>query len=385
MANSSRRARHKRAAWASLAQVGPQTWRIRYWAEGPDGYKRRSKTIRNATRKDAERVRSELMLAHGDDAPCPTVGEVWQRWHLPALERRVEDGDLSPQTLRQYASGWNRHAAPRWASVPCDQVRPLQVQQWLDALGRSEAESAMTVLKPLLDYAVRYGEVPTNPFRERYVMPGRSTVRRRDAGVWTLPELGEVWRDVALRRWWEAAFLLAGFGGLRVGESLGVRSEDVSVADAGGQAVTLVEVRRQVANRGPVTDVLKNSQSRRVVAIPGRAGARLAAIAGVAEGGWLTGDGLGGPSSQKRLSLAWSDAMSGSALSHPFHNLRNSWQTNMRWTLRLPPWLIEPMMGHVGGGVTERHYDRPQAEMFAEAVASAYAEHPFDAGWTWAI
>ena len=61
--------RKKRAAWASLAQVGPQTWRLRYWAEGPDGYKRRSKTIRNATRKDAERVRSELMLAHGDDAP----------------------------------------------------------------------------------------------------------------------------------------------------------------------------------------------------------------------------------------------------------------------------------------------------------------------------
>ena len=68
---------------------------------------------------------------------------------------------------------------------------------------------------------------------------------------------------------------------------------------------------------------------------------------------------------------------------HIFQNLRNSWQTNCRWTLGMPPWLVEPLMGHVGAGVTGQHYDRPQVLMFAETVARAYAEHPYDKGWDW--
>ena len=42
------------------------------------------------------------------------------------------------------------------------------------------------------------------------------------------------------------------------------------------------------------------------------------------------------------------------------------------------------LMGHSGGTVTARHYDRPAGEMFAESVADAYHECPYDAGWDWA-
>lgn len=45
--------RKKRSAWASIAQVDASTYRIRYWATAPDGYRRRSKTVRG-TRLDAE-------------------------------------------------------------------------------------------------------------------------------------------------------------------------------------------------------------------------------------------------------------------------------------------------------------------------------------------
>lgn len=375
------RRKSKRSAWGALTQVDSSTWRIRYWSTGPDGYRRRSRTVRG-TRRDAERVRAELMLAHSEDAPCPTVGEVWERWALPAYERRVADGEMSAQTLAVYRSAWACHVSPRWRDVPCDAVRPLHVQQWLDGMGRSEAVAAVRLLRPMLDYAVRYGVIDTNPFRERYVMPSRATVSARDAGVWTLPELGEVWRAV-MGSPVEPAFLLAGFGGLRVGEALGVRGSDVTTLDVGSQRVALVRVERQVLNLGgKVTDALKNAQSRRTVAVPGRAGARIVRLAEA--GGYLSDDGVGGVIDQKRLRRMWDAAPLPDGLRHPFRNLRNSWQTNMRWSLRLPPWLIEPMMGHVGEGVTGRHYDRPQAEMFAEAVADAYAAEPFDAGWVWA-
>jgi hypothetical protein len=124
------RRKSKRSAWASITEVrAGECYRIRYWSAGPDGYRRRSCTIRG-TRKQAEQRRAELMLAHSDDAPCPTVGEVWERWYLPATVRRVDDGDLSEHTLMQTRSTWNRHVSPRWESVPCDAVRPLHIQQW---------------------------------------------------------------------------------------------------------------------------------------------------------------------------------------------------------------------------------------------------------------
>ncbi len=371
--------RKKRAAWGALTQVDAGTWRIRYWSSGPDGYRRRSKTVRG-TRLDAERARSELMLEHSEDAPCPTVGEVWERWMLPDLERRVDSGDVARSTLDQYRWGWQRHVEPVWSHVQCDAVRPLAVQQWLYGITATAAKQGLLLLRMALDYAVRYELVGHNPCRERYVMPSKSTVSERDKGVWTLDELGEVWR-VAHGTWWESAFLLCAFGGLRVGEALGVRSEDVGAATVDGVRLALVRVERQAAPSG-VTDVLKTPQSRRTVAIPGRAGQRLLELAASAPD-YLSGDGLGGASTRYRLRKAWERCSLPDRLRHPFRNLRNSWQTNMRWTMRVPPFLIEPMMGHRLQGVTGQHYDRPDAEMFAEAVAEAYRARPFDAGWTW--
>ena len=49
----------------------------------------------------------------------------------------------------------------------------------------------------------------------------------------------------------------------------------------------------------------------------------------------------------------------------------------------IPPWLLEPMIGHAGKGVTGMFYDRPSGDMFASAVAEAYAKNPFDEGWDW--
>ena len=372
------RSRRRRSAWGSLTQVDSTTWRLRYWATERDGqYKRRSCTVRG-TRRDAERKRAELMLEHSEDAPCPTVGEVWEQWHLPALERRVEDGALSAQTLQQYLSGWRRHVAPRWEDVQCDAVRPLDVQQWLSTLSSNQARGSLDVMRPLMDYAVRYGFLASNPMRERYVMPSRSSARTMDRAVWTLAELGEVWRSVR-GQWFEAAFLLAAFGGLRVGESLGVRSEDVAECEG----CALVDVRRQVTNRAAgVTERLKNRQSRRTIAVPGRAGVALLRIAGSCDG-YLSGDGIGGNSSQDRLSRSWADAVP-PELFHPFRNLRNSWETNARWSLGLDSWSIEVMLGHSAPGVTGRYYDRPQPEMIAAAVADAYMSHPFDVKWDWA-
>ncbi len=366
----------KRSAWASITQVDGSTWRIRYWAEGADGYKRRSKTVRG-TRKQAEAVRAQLMLEHGDDAPCPTVAQAWERWCVPEMEQRIAAGDLTAHSLRMYGSAWRNHVAPTWADVPLDAVRPLKVQQWISGLGASQARYATLALSKVMDYAVRYEYVAHNPMREKYLMPSKQTIQRADTGVWTLGELGDAWARVR-GEWFEPAFLLAAFGSCRVGESLGPMAGEVELRHVDEVPVTLVPIVRQVNNAGEVTDSLKTEQSRRTVVMAGKAALRLADIAASTPADWfLTNDGMGMPQPQRRLGKAWREM----EMAHPFRNLRNSWQTNCRWELGMPPWLLEPMMGHAGRDVTGRHYDRPQADVFADAIAKAYAEHPYDLNW----
>lgn len=368
--------RAKRSAWASIAQVDSDRWRIRYWAEGPDGYRRRSKTIRG-TRKQAEQARAQLMLEHGEDAPCPTVRQAWERWALPDLERMVADGDLAPLTLRMHEKEWRLRIEPRWGDVPCDEVRPLAIQQHLLTMGYSQAQMFASTMSRILDYAVRYELIDHNPMRERYVMPSKSTVERLDRGVWKLGELGGVWARVR-GLWWEPAFLLAAFGGCRLGESLSPRAGDVEPRDVGGVPVALVPITGQVPPSGTTIVRPKTEGSVRTVVLVGRPALRLRELAAALPPDWfLTHDGAGGVQRQSRMKDAWRAA----GMEHPFRNLRNSWQTWMRWELRVPPHLIEPMMGHKLPGVTGAHYDRPTADSFVEVVVDAYRAAPFDEGW----
>lgn len=376
-------ARRMRAAWGSVAEVSPGVWRIRYWGKDPatGEYRRRSRTVRG-TRVDAERARASLMLEHSDEAPCPTVGEVWETRVLPDLEQRVADGDVSASTVQQYRNWWGKHVEPRWGSVACDSVRPLEVQQWLSGLTRSQASNAMLVAKKAMDYAVRFGWAPTNPMRENYLMPARSTVSARDKGVWTLSELGGVWRRVR-GSWMEPAFILSAFGGCRVGEAMAPRARDVVLREVDGVPVAVVSVTAQVEHHGRRLDTrMKTSDSARVAVVAGRAALVLAAIAASLPPDWpLTNDGMGGIVSQSRLGDGWRRL----GMEHPFRNLRNGWQTWMRWELRVAPHFIEPMMGHRLKGTTGAYYDRPQADVFCEVMADAYRRHPYDASWDWAV
>ena len=83
----------------------------------------------------------------------------------------------------------------------------------------------------------------------------------------------------------------------------------------------------------------------------------------------LTHDGAGGWQPQARLNRSWHGA-------HPFRNLRNAWQTWMRYDLRAPRWLTEKLMGHAAGDVSDMYYDRPDAARLGEMMADLYRDRP---------
>lgn len=159
-----------------------------------------------------------------------------------------------------------------------------------------------------------------------------------------------------------------------MGESLGVRCDEMKAVEANGMTVAVAPITRQVDRSGRVSDTLKTSGSERVVAIPEPWSLDVIKAARKGQpGGWLTPDGVGGPLSQATFNASWRRVLKASGVpSIPLRNLRNSWRTIGRWELGIPEDLLEKMMGHAGKGVSEIHYDRPRAEYFADVVSRAW-------------
>lgn len=149
--------------------------------------------------------------------------------------------------------------------------------------------------------------------------------------------------------------------------------------------IAFVRIERQIDTQAKEADRTKNRWSTRTTFLPGRPAVRLAAIAkrrGADE--YLSHPERRTYGTQRELRRAFVESLESRGVKvHLFKNLRKTWQTNMRWVLRLPPWVIEPMMGHVGQGVTGRYYDKPSELVFCQMLAEAWAEHPFGDTYDW--
>lgn len=364
----------ERASWGSVQEVVKgKKYRLRYWAETPDGYRRVSETVAASSRRAAAAILSERRRVHEKDQSSSTVGSVWSAYYAPMLDDAVEHGELAYTTAYGRVGMWERYVEDRWGDVEIRSIRPVDVQLWLDTFtARYAARDALALCRLIVDLAVRRGLVDANPFSAvRYVRT--KATNKRDAGVWTFGELCDIAERVR-GEWFEPAWLLSAFGGLRVGESLGVRADEVRVLTVRGVPAVLVPVKRQAAPRKRgVQERLKNVQSYRTVPIVGRAAERLAELSEAHAGDWLTSDGTGVIVSHMTYTKAVRCFLQSHGLvDHPVTNLRNAWQTYMRWEWEMNPRFVEPVMGHSVDGTTGAYYDRPSDEQVAGVFADAY-------------
>lgn len=281
--------RRQRAAWGSISRLGKDRYRLRWWEDVDGEYARRSEVVRGSRKETSRRlaeIRSSLdeTASHGRPRARRkvTVGEAYERWWLPDAESRVRTGKLAKQTLDGYLSKWRRYVGPRWADVPCADVRPLDVQAWLDPITQKPAVDSLALLRQ------------------------------------TLEELDLLARS-AEGSCCEAAMILMSFGSCRTGESLGVRLDEVRRVTSHGIWLTTAEVVRQVNSDAPISadGVLKNRQSVRTVVIPPPWGDRLWVLTEEARGRgetWLCGDGSETPLSQNRLRREWLRAVESAGL-----------------------------------------------------------------------
>ena len=369
--------RRQRSSFGSVTRIDRDTWRLRWWADTPEGRKRVSETV-HGTRRQAEDRLAEIRCEVGSEqGGSVTVGVAYERLWLPDARGRI-----APNTLAMYESSWNRHGCERWAKVPMSEVRRKEFQDWLLTKTYAVANVAKTLLKQVGDAAVLHERADSNPFDFRVRLPKNESPA--DKTIYTLAQLLEL-ADRAEGSVIEAAVLLAAFGSCRVGEAMGVRCDEVESIEVDGVRFAAAKVGRQVDNRtGSTTELLKTRWSYRPALLPGRVGARLLQIAAErsAEGDpWLVGDGLGGTITQNALRRNWRRLDLGDLPHIDFRNLRNSWETAMKHEVGVHEHVIERMMGHGGGTVTMTYYDRPTVEQLAYGFAKAYKTHPFAGGW----
>lgn len=366
----------RRRSWGSVTERARGKRYLLRWVENtPAGRKRVSKTF-HGTYSQACAELARIQTEHAEDRPCPTVGYAYRTWYLPWLERKRESGGVSKSTFSAYERAWRLVIAPRWEKTPLDSIRPLDVQQWLLEQNRGNAKVAVVVMRKILDFAMQYEVVESNRMRLDYEMPTKATRSKRNTtyGMAKARAILARLRDTPA----EAPFLLACFGGARVGESLGVKACEVYRVEAHGAIGAAVPIVRQMEQTDGMSadGALKNPQSVRVTVVPGEEGARVLEIAKRRsdEGSeWLADRGDGMPMTQGQLFYWYRHVLGDDAI--PFSNLRASWRTFAQYEWGCDYDTLEALMGHAIPGVTGAHYLKPSDEQIIDSFLAVYASY----------
>lgn len=363
----------QRSSWGSNKPAMRKGYRtLRFWANTGDGkgYRRHCVTVRGSRRHGDEILR-DLWKRYSDQCPSATMGRAYEQWWLPEAERRLEAGELAQNTMNLYLSTWRNHIAPRWQDECIDDIKQADVQEWLLSLSRWSAATAKSLASMIVRRAEMMERARKNPFERSYAMPTK--IEKRPKAVWTLEQVSKA-AEAAKGTNLYVPLVLCGLGSCRMGEGCAARASEVSLTDEHGMKVARVPIVRQLLKTG-LSDTLKNKQSNRTVCIPEPWSLEIWDIAqkNLSQGlPWLNDNGDGEPVSRSAVTSQWSRFKVDGQERITMQNLRNSWETYMRWELGVAPDLIDAMMGHAGKSIRTQHYDRPAPDVFAETCALAH-------------
>ena len=202
----------------------------RFCARLPDGLGRRSIGVFD-TYEDAGAALTIRLdeIARGDDTDSLTVA----RWGVQFLNARAASGDFRHVAVER--GRWSAYVeGSPLGRLPIRTVDVADVRGWLAALkgkrcarlSGSTRANALTIVRSVLAGAVEAGHLASNPARD--VKLARGALRKTHEG-WTWLTLDELAAMLAAAPTSKARSLwtLGAYTGLRTGELLGLRWEDI--------------------------------------------------------------------------------------------------------------------------------------------------------------
>jgi integrase len=194
-----------------------------------------------------------------------TFGEWVERWQRTTA-------DLRPGTRTVYGYLLRRFLLPAFETMPLGRIDQMSVRAWLSGLHDAGEVTPTTIakayrlLRRILNVAVEAGYLLRNPA----AIKGAGLERAAEMRHVSIPQLHALAEAVPGR--YRALVLVAGYGGLRWGELVGLRRRRVDLA---GARIDVVEQVAEVAGKFIVSPP-KTAAGQRVVVLPAVAVAALA-------------------------------------------------------------------------------------------------------------
>ena len=242
-----RRARYQQGSLQreKRQRSGETVWVFRWREVQMDGTKKYRKAVIGTvseykTESEAQKAADALRLEVNEQTPrqmlkaisFETLVEHYRQHELPdilngtrPLGSEAGDDELrkSYSTQVTYQGYLNKWILPRWRSYRLTDVKPVQVEQWLKSLPLSKGSKAKVrnIMSALYSHGQRWEWVTSNPIRHV-----RQSAKRSRIPTVLSPEQIKLFLEklVDLPK---TAVLLGASTGLRVGEILGLKWEDV--------------------------------------------------------------------------------------------------------------------------------------------------------------
>jgi integrase len=207
----------KTIGWRAAVTIG----------ENEDGTQKRrwiSGKTQGEVQEKLRALQSDLHQGTLADTDRMTVDDFLKQW----VAHKEREG-LKPNTVQSYRDTINRYVTPKIGRVKLEKLRPLDIEHMLTALrgdGKSAALLAysLRVLKMALQQAVRWQMLPRNVADS--VKPPK--IERQEMQVWTRQQV-KAFLDVTEDHPLHAAFYLALMTGMRRGELVGLKWEDMDL------------------------------------------------------------------------------------------------------------------------------------------------------------
>lgn len=332
--------------WVGVVDLG--------WVAG----KRLRKTVTAPTLREL-RPKFKALKASIDDGVLPddmTVEQWMQHWLEHEVDRKLRP--ITASGYRRYAENW---IIPHLGKRRLDKLKPDHIEALYAAMadaGKADAtrRQVHAILRRSLVIAERQKRIAWNPAAK--VDP--PSVGKGSHGKFTLPEAKQILRsldgDGAAR--WSCALL----AGLRQGEALGLRWEDV---DWERNVLVIQRAVQQVPKVGLRVVDLKSEKSYR--AVPMVKPVRAALLANRQESGFVFGDGEK-PRAPRVDYGEWKRVLEAAGVPHrPLHAARATTASLLMEAGRSEK-LISEILGHSQVIITQKHYLHGDSRMHRDAM-----------------
>jgi integrase len=323
--------------------TGERRYVVRWRLHGKSkekSFRRRADAESWKRKVEGDELSGILIDQRADDIRLKAYTEEWLRTRL------VKGRPLAPKTVQGYQDVLRRVVYPTLGETPIQAITPELVRSWYAdvtaARGHDQIAKAYRILRAVLNTAVADDRIARNPCR----IKGAGTEHPAERPMLDSAEVLALAETIDPR--FRAMVLLAGFGGLRTGESLGLVRSDVDLVNG---TVLVDRQALELKGEGRIVTSPKSEAGRRTVALPTivteALAAHLEAHCDPEPDAWVFVGPTGLPVARARVSAAWQAALTklGAPNHLRLHDLRHHAAT---LAARMPGITTKELMARIG-------------------------------------